>query len=411
MAEQRVSSWARASGIALGLVVVAQLAIGLYLNSLYTPTVEGAHPSVRAIRESGFPRFLQNAHYWGSAWLIVHGFLHVALMLLAGTYRNVSKSAWLGSAGLFFTAFAMQVTGNLLPFDRHDVQTAVIEGNIAAGVPLVGDFVSTLMMNGKEFGPATLRAWHAIHLWLIAPLAVCGLIVLFAFPGDRTRKPWVIRYFGLLPLIAIGALALGLPAPWGEAAAGADYTAAASSPSWYTLPMHVALRTFDGLSPGLGWIGAMVLPGLFAAVIFAAPWLGNRRDRLVRGAFLVCLASFAVCGIVSPAPPAAVYGYQEPPTEGTGSSKPAEPVDAALAARGFDLAKKYCAFCHGPDLKGGRGFPDLTRQSKRHADADYFRRLLKDPKAMNPGARMPGFAHLPESELAALAEWLREPKK
>lgn len=408
MAEEKVGPWVRASAIGLALLGLIQIGLGGYLNMGYTPTPEGAPESMRAVRDLGLPEFLQHVHYWGSAWLIVHGFVHIVGLLVSGAYLRVSKGAWLGAVGLFGTSFAMQVTGNLLPFDRHDVQTAVAEGNIAAGVPGLGTFISTLMLNGEKFGPNTLFAWHKIHLCLLLPLIVSILMVGIP-PRNRERAKGFVRFVWLVPLVAVAALALALPSPWGASATSIDFVLADARPSWYTWPMHGALNAFESISGGLGWIGAGVLPLLFGGLLLFAPWLGAKRDRLVRGAFVVFVLGFGAMGALFGGSPAPAWGHQEVPDFKADASQ-AKPIDERLARYGFRMAVQNCAICHGKDLKGADGRPDLTTQFRRHADAAYFERFIRDPKAAKPGSTMPGQSHLPAEEIAAMAEWLRQPK-
>lgn len=401
--------WARASGIALGVLVLVQIGLGFLLNTAYSPTPEAAHSSVQAIRDDAYRGFLQNFHYWGSAWLIVHSFLHVFVLLLSGAYLRISKLAWIGSVAVFGLAFLMQVSGNLLPFDRHDVQTAVVEGGIAAGVPLAGDFAATTILQGKTFSSDTLSAWHQFHFWMIVPLTLAAIVCVFAF-GRASGKRSLASYFWLLPLIGVSVLSAVLVAPFGAAATAADFGSFDARPSWYTWPMHGALNTFDSLSAGLGWIGTALLPGLFALLLLLAPWIGKRWDWLARTLPSLILIGFGLMAALNGGKPAAAWGLQEvPETPKLDPQSKNKPIDEALATRGFTTAKANCG-CHGPELRGAAQAPNLHEVFRRQSDAEWFVDFLLDPKSKKPSTTMPSMRHLTDVQLVAIAEWLRKPK-
>ena len=73
----------------------------------------------------------------------------------------------MGSLGLL-------VTGNLLPYDRHGVQTAVTEVGIASRVPFFGPVIADMMLGGPKFSASTLATWYGMHRWWI-PLALAAL--------------------------------------------------------------------------------------------------------------------------------------------------------------------------------------------------------------------------------------------
>lgn len=401
--------WARGSGIALGVLVLVQIGLGFLLNTAYTPTPEGAHSSVQALRDDTYRGFLQNFHYWGSAWLIVHSFLHVFLLLLSGAYLRISKLAWIASVALFGSSFLMQVTGNLLPFDRHDVQTAVIEGGIAAGIPALGDFSAKTVLQGDKFGPETLSAWHSVHFWLMIPLALAALVCLFGF-GAAAKKRSAASFMWLLPIVGIAALSALFSAPFGAAATAADYGAFDARPSWYTLPMHGALNAFDSLSSGLGWIGTALLPGLLGLFLLLAPWIGKRFDWLARTVPTLIVLAYGVFAVLFGGTPAPAWGLQDvPETKAADGSLNVTAIDEAKAMKGFELAKANCA-CHGPELRGTAQAPNLHQMFRRQSDAAWFVKFVKNPRSMKPSSTMPALTHLSDSELATIAEWLRKPK-
>jgi mono/diheme cytochrome c family protein len=94
-------------------------------------------------------------------------------------------------------------------------------------------------------------------------------------------------------------------------------------------------------------------------------------------------------------------------SQGSQPSKQGGGLDAALVSTGKDKFQTVgCMNCHSVGGKGGKSAPDLSRVGAEHADVDYYMKLLVDPASMGKKS-MPSFAHLPESDRRAIAEYLR----
>jgi mono/diheme cytochrome c family protein len=91
------------------------------------------------------------------------------------------------------------------------------------------------------------------------------------------------------------------------------------------------------------------------------------------------------------------------------ASPPAATGDTALAATGKTVFQSNgCTRCHSLGGQGGRMGPDLT-----HAGADpkhtpqWIADFVKDPKAVNPGSRMPAFgSRIGDQDRLALGTYL-----
>ncbi len=64
-----------------------------------------------------------------------------------------------------------------------------------------------------------------------------------------------------------------------------------------------------------------------------------------------------------------------------------------------------CSACHVVKGAGGLAGPDLTRIGSRR-NAQWIKRFIQNPSAVNPGSSMPPFKNLSEQELSALASYL-----
>ncbi|MFY9234627.1 MAG: cytochrome b N-terminal domain-containing protein [Fimbriimonadaceae bacterium] len=402
----RSSMWA-ASAAAIVIQFVLQSVIGLGLQTIYVPNLAGAHPTVEEIRTGSLTALWQGVHYWGSQILILHCFLHLAMMVWSGRYKY--RLEFLGICLLFLSAFLFQVTGNALPMDRHDVQTVVIEAGIGRSMPVVGEWVGQMILQGDRFNQDTLTTWFDAHRYLVVGLMVFGLIVFLAGRKGRGEKGSLFAM--LVPLVAVFVLAWLVKPPAGEQGVLADFDATNALVGWYTWPLHGALKAFSAISPSLGWVGAGVLPGLFAAFLAILVVMGSKFDvskaRIGFGAFVLVFLGAALLfgGRFAP-----LTGNQDPPKLAEVKRADIQPIDNALAAKGELLfANAPCAGCHGPKGAGGTG-PSLLTVFKKYPNADWYKRFIKNPASVKPGTVMPAFPDLSEADLSALAEFLRKPK-
>ena len=392
-----------ASALALYLHFALQLVAGALLATVYRATPEAAHATTATLH-TGAWRVLQAFHYWGSSVLIVQSALHLAAVTWAGWYRGPQVRAYLAALALAALSLGFQLSGNALPWDRHGVQTAAVEGAIAARVPLVGPSASRVVLGGEEVGPRTLATWWSAHRLLLPLLSVGALALGAALPRRKGAK-WPLA----LPAgLALG-LALAIASPFGSAATPADYGRFDAKPSWYTAPMHGLLVWGDRLVPGGGWVGAALVPGLFALALLALPFL-KKGGRAVLLAFGGLGAVAAVTGGGTFAP---LIGTRDPRDATSGpavAQKDAQ--DRPLAARGRTLfGAEGCEGCHGKDGLKGVGGPSLKDVDREHPDADYYVRYVKNPQSVQRGSTMPAYPNLTTQELRAIAEFLRFPRR
>ncbi len=98
-------------------------------------------------------------------------------------------------------------------------------------------------------------------------------------------------------------------------------------------------------------------------------------------------------------------------------AEPARPPTTPEATRGAELfLSEGCGGCHAVrgTLANGQIGPDLTHLASRVSLAagilpmtdEALRDWIRDPAEFKPGAEMPGYGHLPEEDLSALARYL-----
>lgn len=401
-AVDRSKPYLTASALALYLHFALQLVAGGLLATVYRADPAHAHASA-SVLHTGAWRFAQGFHYWGSTVLIVHSALHLAAVTWAGWYRDQVR-AYLAAIALAGLSLAFQLTGNALPWDRHGVQTAGVEGAIAVRVPVVGPSVSRLMLGGEGVGPPTLSTWWIAH-WLVLPIGLLGALALGRSLPRRKVARWPLALSAGLALL----LAIAIASPFGSASTPDDYGRFDAKPSWYTVPMHGLLVWGDRIVPGGGWIGAALVPALFGLALLALPVAKKGGKTLLLGFGGLGL----VAALTSGGEFASLVGTRDPrgvpkTTVAMGSQGV---QDRALAAHGRTVfAAQGCAGCHGIDGLKGVGGPTLKDTGREHPDADYYVRYVKSPQSVDKGSTMPAYPQLKADELRALAEFLRFPR-
>ena len=402
------------SEAALLLQFLLQVAAGLYLSRAYIADPKMAHRTMEAVLGSTPHAQIAAFHYWGGAFFIVHSLVHLICMAFAGAFRPPSHWRWNAAVAFFVCAMLFQITGNLLPFDQHGVQTAAVEGGIAASIP-GGQSVAKIMMGGEPAMNAnTLSTWYFAHRILI-PLAillgtVAGISALFR--RGESKPIWLVALvLALIPL----AIAFGIPAPLGTAASPDDYNRYNAMVSWYTWPLHGSLEAFGRLDPGLTWIGTAAIPTLFVLFLLLAPLLSKRlATGGIQSIFLIFWLYFLVVAFLFGGKFAPLTGKRDPVVSAvpeTTNNAPADPIDRALAERGRGAFNNLpCSGCHGTDGLKPSGGPKLDQVHKEHTDAEWYIEFIKNPKSKKPSSTMPGFPDIGEDNLKAIAEFLRSPR-
>lgn len=406
----RSAKFLATSEAGLAAQIGLQMLCGVLLAFWYTATPEAAHSSSESIRSHVIPRLIVSTHYWGAQFLMLQSIVHVSTMIWTGCYRGTWTARWYLALGVCACSFMLMVTGNLLPFDRHGVQSAVTEIAVANRVPMLGPVAADAMLHGSRFGGETLAAWYFVHKWLLplALIALGGVFYALRSVQEPVRKSPIAVFTPSALAIVLG---IAVAAPIGVGASKGDYTALNAVVNWYAWPIHGALRAFDEISPDLGWIGAVVLPLLVLAFLVALPRLCEKvTPMFVQAVFLVIVGAFAVMAVMFGGLPAPLVnrdtaGSQGPDPMADGG---AASIEVQLAAKGRAVFSSVgCVSCHGQDGVGGISGPDLSAVGLKHADAAWFESWIHDPSVVKPGTAMPAFNHLDSGRLSALAEYLR----
>ncbi|HTQ10190.1 MAG TPA: c-type cytochrome [Fimbriimonadaceae bacterium] len=393
-------------GFATGLfvLVVAELLAGLFLEARYRADAEHAYASVNSM--AGPMGWFRSFHYWSSSLLIAGSLIALVWMIVARRFERSHGKTWLSMACLYAASMVSQITGNLLPFDRHGVETAVVESGIAGRTPVAGATLQSLILHGNQFSDQTVRYWHMAHVcaWVVGAAGAA----LFWFGANGTIRNRALMW---IPLALGALLGLAIRAPLGSPGSPADYGSYDAQVSWYNWPLHGSLNLFSRLSTDLGWVGSVVMPGLLALVIVTAPFVSRWISaKVIQAVFAIFGAYFLVAALFFGGRFAPLVGNRDPiaSTSPAPSSQAAGAADPVLYAKGRSLFNSNeCSGCHGQDGRSGGDGPSLLGVAQRRgSDPSWYMQFIKDPTSKDPNTMMPAFPSLSSDETRAIAEFL-----
>ena len=401
------TGWFFTLGSVLLALLAVQLLTGAFLTLYYAPTPDHAYDSIRFIIASTPGRIVRGLHHHGASFLVVVLVLHMVRVVVFGSYKPPREAAWLSGLLLLALILAFSLTGYLLPWDQRAYWATVVTINIARLTPGAGDLVGGLLQGGATIGALTLTRWYALHV-IFLPAVLVSIVVLHLvlmrrqgisgpvrpragdpqpfYPYQAARDTLVIA----LVLTALTALAWqGAPAL--EAPADAGDASYVPRPEWYFLGLFQLLKYFPGR-----WevVGAMVIPGVAAALLALLPWLdrGPARDPrqrpVVMGFFAAGLA--AAVGLTT-------LGWRDRPRNQRAETWTLREIGGREIARAAN-----CASCHDP-----RGVSDPLETMPLTRGPEWMAGHIADPEMITPGLREPP-ARLGERDVAAIVAYVRK---
>ncbi len=137
-------------GSATLLVLAVQIVTGIILCFYYSPSSWTAWESTQFIyRHVWGGSFLISLHYWGASAMIVLMSMHLLQVVLFGAYKKPREIQWVVGVLLFFIVLSMGLTGYLLPWDLNAYFATQVAINIAASVPVIGQFIYHFLSDGS----------------------------------------------------------------------------------------------------------------------------------------------------------------------------------------------------------------------------------------------------------------------
>ena len=158
------------------MIFATMFVSGVFLAMHYNPSPDKAYQSVDYIMNDvpgGW--LLRGLHHWGASAMVIAVFLHMLTGFFSGSYKKPRELTWISGVVLLLIVLGLGFTGYLLPWDLKAYWATTVSTNIPKDIPLIGDFVSRLMLGGDSVSGATLTRFYAVHAMLLPALLVAVL--------------------------------------------------------------------------------------------------------------------------------------------------------------------------------------------------------------------------------------------
>lgn len=302
-----------------GWVLVMLLAVealtGAALAAFYTPSTTDAWASVAYVQDRmPLGWLVRGLHYHGASALVIVAGIHLLQTALFGAYKRPRELTWWLGVVLLLLVLAFAITGYVLRWDQAGYWANQVEMGIAAGTPVIGEALRSVVIGGNDYGNLTLTRFYALHVIVLPALTTLVVVIHVALArrhgttprwdksDERMAPRWPRQTF--LDVIAM-AVAFSLLLAFTAWSGGADLAAPAdpsaaydARPLWYFRWLFQLRAMFGSLEHVI----ALVVPALVAGLLVALP-VAERSpvyDPGTRKLWLGVLAgTFAVIGVLT----------------------------------------------------------------------------------------------------------------
>ena len=156
---------------ALAMINLAiMIATGVFLAMNYTATTAGAFDSVeRIMRDVNYGWLLRYVHANGASMFFIVVYIHIFRALYYGSYKKPRELLFMLGVVILLLMMATAFMGYVLPWGQMSYWGATVITNLFSAIPLVGDYIVTLLWGGFQrrqpdtqsfLQPALLDAVH-----------------------------------------------------------------------------------------------------------------------------------------------------------------------------------------------------------------------------------------------------------
>ena len=173
--------WPATIAFAFLVQVITGLAIWMY----YSPGAQSSWESVYYLQyhvQGGW--LLRAIHFYtGQAMLVLLG-IYLVQMVIRGACSGRGSALYWTVLLMGLTTLALNLTGDLLPWDQNSYWATNIRMAYLGHLPGVGPWLSKLAVGGTQFGTLALTRFIVLHAGVFTPV-LAGLIVLHAWTAAR----------------------------------------------------------------------------------------------------------------------------------------------------------------------------------------------------------------------------------
>jgi ubiquinol-cytochrome c reductase cytochrome b subunit len=254
---------------------------------------------------------MRQIHHWAALVFVAAIVVHLCRVFFTGAFRRPRELNWVIGVTLMLLAIVNGFAGYSIVDDQLSGTGVRIAYSVLLSVPVVGTWAASLLFGGQFPGDQIIPRLYIVHV-LIVPAAIVALLAAHLgllirhkhthFRGNGARQDNVVgerlwptyafKAGGLFFIVAGVLAALGglvqINPIWMYGPYRPQNVSSASQPDWYMGWLDGALRVmppwefraFGYQVPNPFW-GAVLLPGVTFAVLYAWPWIEARvtKDR------------------------------------------------------------------------------------------------------------------------------------
>ncbi len=177
MAAKNFNFWYFFGSLAI-LMLVVQIATGIFLTMHYKPDAELAFASVEYImRDVPYGWLVRYLHSTGASMFFVVVYLHMFRGVIYGSHREPRELVWLIGCVIFVALMAEAFMGYLLPWGNMSYWGAQVILSLFDVIPFVGPALTEWIRGDFVISDATLNRFFAFHVILL-PLILVALVFL-----------------------------------------------------------------------------------------------------------------------------------------------------------------------------------------------------------------------------------------
>ena len=297
------------AGVLLVVVLVIQLASGIWLLMNYVPTDEGAFASIQYImRDVEYGYIIRYMHTTGASAFFALIYLHMFRGMMYGSYQKPRELLWVLGWITYLLLCMLGFTGYVLPWGQMSFWAAQVIMSLFGSIPYIGEDLLTWIRGDYLISGITLNRLFAFHVVLL-PLALIAVVFVHIlalhevgsnnpdgvdvkkfkdddgvpldtkpfFPYDIVHDLYAVGVF----LIFFCFIMFFYPDGGGYVIEYVNYEAADNLktpehivPSWYYTPFYAMLRavTFPLFGLSAKFLGFVVMAAGIA-IFVALPWL------------------------------------------------------------------------------------------------------------------------------------------
>ncbi len=160
------------------LVLVLQILSGIFLLVHYYSDANQAFDSVQGIMfDVKWGWLVRYIHTTGASMFFLVIYLHISRAYLYGSFRKPRELLWIFGWIIYIVLMAEAYFGYVLPFGNMSYWGGEVITAIIGAIPVIGDWLVSIVRGGPALGGATLTRFMAFHVALIPLLLI--IIVVF----------------------------------------------------------------------------------------------------------------------------------------------------------------------------------------------------------------------------------------